>query len=119
MKAQIAAGAKGVQDVHKMIDQFGLDVVHAYMRHVQDNAEEQVRRVIDVMQDGEFTYPTDEGAEIKVKISFKRKNDPPPWISQAPAIKGLELQCALGWPVRRSCTSSVAGDDKIPLNEGA
>ncbi|MEC7574235.1 MAG: hydantoinase/oxoprolinase family protein, partial [Pseudomonadota bacterium] len=73
LKAQIAAGAKGVQEVHKMIDQFGLDVVHAYMRHVQDNAEEQVRRVIDVMQDGEFTYPTDEGAEIKVKISFNKE----------------------------------------------
>ncbi|MEL0021854.1 MAG: hydantoinase B/oxoprolinase family protein, partial [Rickettsiales bacterium] len=41
LKAQIAAGEKGVQEVRKMIDQFGLDVVHAYMRHVQDNAEEQ------------------------------------------------------------------------------
>ena len=57
-----------------MIDQFGVDVVHAYMKHVQDNAEEQVRRVIDVMQDGEFSYPLDEGSTIKVKITFDKKN---------------------------------------------
>ena len=73
LKAQIAAGEKGVQEVQKMIEQFGLDVVHAYMQHVQDNAEEQVRRVIDVMQNGEFTYKMDEGAEIKVKITFNKE----------------------------------------------
>ena len=73
LKAQIAAGNRGVGEVHRMIEQFGLDVVHAYMRHVQDNAEEQVRRVIDVMADGEFAYPLDEGGEIRVKVSFDRE----------------------------------------------
>ena len=46
LKAQIAANEKGVQELRKMVAQFGLDVVQAYMRHVQDNAEESVRRVI-------------------------------------------------------------------------
>ncbi len=72
LKAQIAAGAKGIQEVRRMIGDFGLDVVHAYMKHVQDNAEEQVRRVIDVMRDGEFDLPMDVGSRIRVRISFDR-----------------------------------------------
>ena len=55
-----------------MIDDFGLDVVHAYMKHVQDNAEEQVRRVIDVMRDGEFDLPMDIGSRIRVRIAFDK-----------------------------------------------
>jgi 5-oxoprolinase (ATP-hydrolysing) len=73
LRAQIAAGEKGVREVHRMIREFGVDVVHAYMTHVQDNAEEQVRRVIDVMGDGEFSYSLDEGSEIKVNIKFDRR----------------------------------------------
>lgn len=68
LKAQIAANEKGVQELRKMVDQFGLDVVQAYMRHVQDNAEESVRRVITRLKDGEFTLPLDNGAQIKVAI---------------------------------------------------
>ncbi len=68
LKAQIAANEKGVQELRKMVDQFGLDVVQAYMRHVQDNAEESVRRVITRLKDGEFTLPLDNGAKIKVAI---------------------------------------------------
>lgn len=68
LKAQIAANEKGVQELRKMVDQFGLDVVQAYMRHVQDNAEESVRRVITRLKDGEFTLPLDNGARIKVAI---------------------------------------------------
>ena len=52
LQAQIAANEKGVQELRKMVAQFGLDVVRAYMRHVQDNAEESVRRVIDALNDG-------------------------------------------------------------------
>ena len=73
LKAQIAAGAKGIQEVRRMIADFGLDVVHAYMRHVQDNAEEQVRRVIDVMRDGEFELPMDDGSLIRVRITFDKE----------------------------------------------
>ena len=72
LKAQIAAGEKGIQEVRRMIADFGLDVVHAYMKHVQDNAEEQVRRVIDVMRDGGFELPMDDGSVIRVRITFDR-----------------------------------------------
>ncbi|MGY4830173.1 hydantoinase B/oxoprolinase family protein [Sphaerotilaceae bacterium SBD11-9] len=68
LKAQIAANEKGVQELRKMVEQFGLDVVRAYMRHVQDNAEESVRRVITQLRDGEFTLPLDNGARIRVAI---------------------------------------------------
>jgi 5-oxoprolinase (ATP-hydrolysing) len=68
LKAQIAANEKGVQELRKMVDQFGLDVVQAYMRHVQDNAEESVRRVITRLKDGQFTLPLDNGAQIQVAI---------------------------------------------------
>ncbi len=68
LKAQIAANEKGAQELRKMVAQFGLDVVQAYMRHVQDNAEESVRRVITRLKDGEFTLPLDNGARIHVSI---------------------------------------------------
>jgi 5-oxoprolinase (ATP-hydrolysing) len=69
LKAQIAANEKGVQELRKMVGHFGLDVVQAYMAHVQDNAEESVRRVIARLSDSSFTYPTDQGAVIEVKIT--------------------------------------------------
>lgn len=69
LKAQIAANEKGVQELRRMVDQFGLDVVQAYMRHVQDNAEESVRRVITRLKDGGFTLPLDNGAQIQVAIT--------------------------------------------------
>ncbi|HJS32338.1 MAG TPA: hydantoinase B/oxoprolinase family protein, partial [Alphaproteobacteria bacterium] len=74
LKAQIAACEKGVQELRKMVAHFGLDVVRAYMRHVQDNAEEQVRRVIDVLKDGQFAYEMDDGSVIRVKVSFDKKS---------------------------------------------
>ncbi|MES2999692.1 MAG: hydantoinase B/oxoprolinase family protein [Pseudomonadota bacterium] len=68
LKAQIAANEKGVQELRRMVDQFGLEVVQAYMRHVQDNAEESVRRVVTRLKDGQFTLPLDNGARIQVAI---------------------------------------------------
>ncbi|HBH39888.1 MAG TPA: 5-oxoprolinase, partial [Curvibacter sp.] len=73
LKAQIAANEKGVQELRKMVAQFGLDVVLAYMRHVQDNAEESVRRVITRLKDGAFTLPLDNGAQIHVSIRVDAK----------------------------------------------
>ena len=70
LRAQIAANEKGVQELKRMVEHFGLDVVKAYMRHVQDNAEECVRRVIGVLKDGEFAYEMDNGAVIKVRITI-------------------------------------------------
>jgi 5-oxoprolinase (ATP-hydrolysing) len=72
LRAMIAANEKGVQELRRMVDHFGLEVVHAYMRHVQDNAEEAVRRVIDVLKDGEYTQEMDVGARIRVKISIDK-----------------------------------------------
>ncbi|MGW7273827.1 hydantoinase B/oxoprolinase family protein [Streptomyces sp. NPDC054864] len=74
LRAQIAANQKGVDEVARMIENFGLDVVQAYMRHVQDNAEEAVRRVIDALEEGEFAYPTDSGAVIRVRVSVDRES---------------------------------------------
>ncbi len=68
LKAQIAANQKGVQELRKMVDHFGLDVVQAYMRHVQDNAEESVRRVITKLKDGAFSLRLDNGATIAVAV---------------------------------------------------
>ncbi|MBL8831650.1 MAG: hydantoinase B/oxoprolinase family protein [Rhodospirillales bacterium] len=70
LKAQVAACEKGAQELRKMVRDFGLDVVRAYMGHVQDNAEEQVRRVLDVLKDGEFAYPMDDGSVVRVKVSI-------------------------------------------------
>jgi 5-oxoprolinase (ATP-hydrolysing) len=70
LQAQVAANEKGVQELRRMVQHFGLDVVRAYMGHVQDNAEESVRRVIGVLKDGSFEYPLDNGAWIKVKIKI-------------------------------------------------
>ena len=70
--AQIAANATGAEALGKTVAQFGLDVVHAYMGHVQDNAEESVRRVLDVLKDCSFQYPLDSGAAIKVAVSVDK-----------------------------------------------
>ncbi|MEN3365257.1 MAG: hypothetical protein V7606_2531 [Burkholderiales bacterium] len=72
LRAQIAANQKGVEELLKMVDHFGLDVVHAYMKHVQDNAEEAVRRVITALKDSSFEYKLDNGAVIKVAIRVDR-----------------------------------------------
>ncbi|MEU3535825.1 hydantoinase B/oxoprolinase family protein [Streptomyces murinus] len=72
LRAQIAANQKGVDEVRRVIGEFGLDVVQAYMRHVQDNAEEAVRRVIDALDDGEYAYETDAGAVIHVRVRVER-----------------------------------------------
>jgi 5-oxoprolinase (ATP-hydrolysing) len=87
LKAQIAANEKGVADLRKMVADFGLDVVEAYMGHVQDNAAESVRRVIETLSDCEYEYPTDTGQVIKVKISVDRDVARPPSISPAPRMR--------------------------------
>ncbi|MCW5699484.1 MAG: hydantoinase B/oxoprolinase family protein, partial [Rhodospirillales bacterium] len=72
LRAQIAANEKGVQELRRMADAFGLDVVWAYMNHVQDNAEESVRRVLDVLKPGHFAYEMDDGAVISATISIDK-----------------------------------------------
>ncbi|GAA4672267.1 hydantoinase B/oxoprolinase family protein [Streptomyces youssoufiensis] len=68
LRAQIAANEKGVGELRRMIDQYGLDVVHAYMGHVRANAEESVRAIIAGLRDGSYRYETDSGAVIQVAL---------------------------------------------------
>jgi N-methylhydantoinase B len=71
-KAQIAANERGIQEIRRTVDKYGLETVRAYMKFVQDNAEAAVRRAIDVLKDGEFTYQMDKGAKIQVKVTINR-----------------------------------------------
>ncbi|MGW5342004.1 hydantoinase B/oxoprolinase family protein [Streptomyces sp. NPDC004050] len=73
LRAQIAANAKGVDEVARMIRHFGLDVVQAYMRHVQDNAADAVREALDTLADGAYGYETDSGAVIAVRVTVDRE----------------------------------------------
>jgi len=72
LQAQIAANQLGAQELKKMVADYGLETVQAYMGFVQDNAEEAVRRVIEVLQDGSFTYSLDNGSQIQVQITINR-----------------------------------------------
>ncbi|WP_341732932.1 hydantoinase B/oxoprolinase family protein [Microcoleus sp. EPA2] len=72
LQAQIAANKRGTEELIKIVEHYGLETVQAYMGFVQDNAEESVRRVIDVLQDGEFTYGMDSGGQIKVAITIDK-----------------------------------------------
>jgi 5-oxoprolinase (ATP-hydrolysing) len=73
LKAQVAANQKGVQELHKLVKQFGLATVQAYMQFVQENAEEAVRRAIEALQDGAFVYPMDNGSQIVVQIRINAR----------------------------------------------
>lgn len=72
LQAQIAANQLGAQELIKMVADYGLETVQAYMGFVQDNAEEAVRRVIEVLQDGSFTYSLDNSSQIQVQITINR-----------------------------------------------
>ncbi|MGI5483915.1 hydantoinase B/oxoprolinase family protein [Streptomyces lavendofoliae] len=73
LRAQIAANEKGIDELRRMVDRFGLDAVHAYMRHVRDNAEESVRRIVATLHDGSYRYETDGGAVIRVAVRVDRE----------------------------------------------
>jgi len=120
LKAQIAANEKGVQELHKMVGQFGLDVVHAYMHHVQDNADESVRRVIDRLHDCEFSYELDQGNVIKVKITVdKDKREATVDFTGTSSQQGTNFNAPE--PVTRAAVLyvfRVMVDDDIPMNAG-
>lgn len=120
LMAQVAANEKGVGELNRMVDHFGLGVVQAYMCHVQDNAEESVRRVLDVMKDGSFTYEMDSGAEIKVAISIDRKGR-----SARVDFSGTATQQMTNFNAPLAVTRAAVlyvfrtlVDDDIPMNEG-
>ena len=72
LKAQVAANERGAVELRRMVDDFGLDVVQAYMQHVQDNAAEEVRRLLGRLEDCAYSYETDTGQVIKVRITVDR-----------------------------------------------
>jgi 5-oxoprolinase (ATP-hydrolysing) len=74
LKAQVAANETGRRELLNVVARYGADVVRAYMGHVQDNAEESVRRVIDRLSDGSYVYPLDHGAVIRVSVRVDREN---------------------------------------------
>ncbi|MEQ9109680.1 MAG: hydantoinase B/oxoprolinase family protein [Rhodospirillaceae bacterium] len=74
LRAQLAACNKGAKELQKVVNEYGLDVVKAFTQHVQDNAEEAVRRVLDSLTDGRFTAPMDDGGEIHVSIAVNRQD---------------------------------------------
>ncbi len=120
LRAMIAANEKGVQELRKQVAHFGLEVVHAYMQHVQDNAEEAVRRVIDVLHGGEFTYPLDNGGVIRVRIAIDRRAR-----SATVDFTGTSAQLPNNFNAPSAvCMAAVLYvfrtlvDDDIPLNAG-
>jgi 5-oxoprolinase (ATP-hydrolysing) len=72
LRAQVAANEKGIEELHRMVDHFGLNVVRAYMHHVQENAAEAVREVITALSDGEYAYELDNGAVIRIAVTVDR-----------------------------------------------
>ena len=120
MKAQIAANEKGAAELRKMVQHFTLPVVEAYMQHVQDNAAESVKRVLDRLPDSEFSYEMDQGTVIKVKLTidkarreatvdFTGSSEQQPTNFNAPE------------PVARAAVLyvfRVMVDDEIPMNAG-
>jgi 5-oxoprolinase (ATP-hydrolysing) len=120
LKAQVAANEKGVAELRKMIGYFGIDVVTAYMGHVQDNAEESVRRVIDQLSDGEFSYEIDQGSVIKVRITVdKAKREATVDFTGTSAQRPDNFNAPA--PVTRAAVLyvfRVMVDDDIPMNAG-
>jgi 5-oxoprolinase (ATP-hydrolysing) len=120
LKAQIAANEKGVQELRKMTAQFTLPVVKAYMQHVQDNAAESVRRVIDRLHDSEFAYEMDQGTVIRVKITVdKEKREATVDFSGTSPQQPTNFNAPE--PVTRAAVLyvfRVMVDDDIPMNAG-
>jgi 5-oxoprolinase (ATP-hydrolysing) len=120
LKAQIAACVKGADELHAMVRRFGRDVVLAYMRHVQDNAEEAVRRAIARLKSGAFSYAMDDGTVIAISIDIDHENR-----AAIVDFTGTSKQVPTNFNAPVSvCRAAVLYvfrtlvDDDIPMNEG-
>lgn len=119
-KAQIAANERGVQELRKMVSQYGLETVQAYIKFVQDNAEESVRRAIDVLKNGSFIYEMDDGARIQIKVTINREKR-----SATIDFTGTSRQLNTNFNAPKAVTQAAVlyvfrtlVDDSIPLNAG-
>ena len=120
LRAQIAANEKGVQELRKMVAEFGIQVVQDYMGHVQDNAEESVRRVITKLKNGQFTLPMDNGAQIQVAIrvdSLLRTAEIDFTGTSPQQTNNFNAPTAVCMAAVLYVFRSLVGDD-IPLNAG-
>jgi 5-oxoprolinase (ATP-hydrolysing) len=120
LRAQIAANEKGIDEVRRMIDHFGLDVVQAYMRHVQDNGEEAVRRVIDALSDGDYAYEMDSGAVIRVRVRVDRvaRNATIDFTGTSPQLEtNFNAPTSVAVAAVLYVFRTLVADD-IPLNDG-
>jgi 5-oxoprolinase (ATP-hydrolysing) len=120
LRAQIAANEKGALELKSTVAQYGRDTVLAYMRHVQDNAEESVRRVITALHDGEFTLPLDNGSQIRVSVRVDARQR-----SATIDFSGTSPQLTNNFNAPRAITTAAVlyvfrslVDDDIPLNAG-
>jgi 5-oxoprolinase (ATP-hydrolysing) len=120
LAAQVAANEKGVQELHRMVGEFGLANVKAYMGHVKANAAEQVRRVIERLSDGHFAYEMDDGAKIAVTISVDRAQR-----SAKVDFTGTSKQLANNFNAPSAVAKAAVLyvfrsliDDDIPMNQG-
>ena len=120
LRAQIAACQKGIAELTAMAEHYGLNVVQAYMQHVQDNAEAAVRKVIDVLKDGEYSYEMDNGAVVRAAIRIDRERR-----SATIDFTGTSPQQPDNFnaplPVTRAAVLYVFRtlvDDDIPMNAG-
>ena len=120
LRAQIAANEKGARELELLVERYGLDTVARYMRHVQDNAEECVRRAITALKDGEFTLPLDNGARIRVSVRVDAERR-----SARIDFTGSSDQLPDNFNAPRSITVAAVlyvfrtlVDDEIPLNAG-
>jgi 5-oxoprolinase (ATP-hydrolysing) len=120
LRAQIAANEKGALELNSTVAQYGRDTVLAYMRHVQDNAEESVRRVITALHDGEFTLPLDNGSQIRVSVRVDARQR-----CASIDFSGTSPQLTNNFNAPRAITTAAVlyvfrclVDDEIPLNAG-
>jgi 5-oxoprolinase (ATP-hydrolysing) len=120
LQAQVAANQKGVQELQKMVKQFGLATVQAYMQFIQDNAEEAVRKAIGQLQNSAFCYPMDDGSCIVVKITVNAQSR-----EATIDFTGTSPQSATNFNAPRSVVKAAVVyvfrtlvDDDIPLNAG-
>ena len=120
VSAQLAAGERGIQELHAMIEEFGLGTVHAYMEHVQRHAEEQVRHLLTRLQPGSAEVELDDGAVIRVQITVDRAQR-----SAVVDFSGTSRQLANNFnapsAVARSAVLYVLRvliERRIPLNHG-
>ncbi|NET00703.1 MAG: 5-oxoprolinase [Sphaerospermopsis sp. SIO1G1] len=119
-QAQIAANNRGMQELLKMVQQYGLETVQLYMQFVQDNAEEAVRRAIDVLKDSAFSYEMDNGAKIQVEVKIDKENR-----TAKIDFNGTSTQLNSNFNAPQAVTQAAVlyvfrtlVNDNIPLNAG-